>query len=76
MNLVTIVDVIDSLRLAIDKILDRSGFIVDSNVPIIIKPNLCCIKSTETGATTDPLVVETLINSIKARFNSREFFIA
>lgn len=35
---------------------------------IIIKPNLCCIKTSETGATTDVKVVEALINYLKETF--------
>lgn len=70
------VDVGENIHRAIDELLDRSMVTVDSNVPVILKPNLCCIKSAETGATTDPLVVEALIGSIRRRFNSKEFFVA
>ena len=32
---------------------------------VVIKPNLCAIKSSETGATTDVRVVEAIINYLK-----------
>jgi uncharacterized protein (DUF362 family) len=35
---------------------------------IVIKPNLCCIKGSETGATTDPRVVEGIIRYLKEEF--------
>jgi len=34
----------------------------------VIKPNLCCIKSHETGATTDPRVVEGIIHCLKSEY--------
>jgi uncharacterized protein (DUF362 family) len=36
---------------------------------VIIKPNLCCIKSPETGATTDVRVVEGIVNYLKNEFD-------
>jgi uncharacterized protein (DUF362 family) len=35
---------------------------------VLIKPNLCCIKPPETGATTDVKVVEGLVRYLKAEF--------
>jgi len=35
---------------------------------VVIKPNLCCIKGPETGATTDPKVVEGIIRYLKNDF--------
>jgi uncharacterized protein (DUF362 family) len=35
---------------------------------VIIKPNLCCIKPPETGATTDVRVVEGIVNYLKNEF--------
>ena len=35
---------------------------------VAIKPNLCCIKGSETGATTDPRVVEGIIRYLKEEF--------
>src|SRR4030066_2251354 len=39
-----------------------------SNDIVAIKPNLCCIKGPETGATTDPLVVEGIIRYLQNEF--------
>jgi len=36
---------------------------------VVIKPNLCCIKKSETGATTDPKVVEGIIRYLKNEFD-------
>jgi uncharacterized protein (DUF362 family) len=35
---------------------------------VLIKPNLCCIKSAETGATTDVRVVDGIISYLKSEF--------
>lgn len=75
MGVVALFDVAESVRQVVDEMLDITEFSVDPNVPIIIKPNLCAIKSPETGATTDPIVVEALIDSIREKFNARNFFI-
>lgn len=40
-----------------------------SDSTVVIKPNLCCIKSHETGATTDPRVVEAIIRCLKNEFD-------
>jgi uncharacterized protein (DUF362 family) len=39
-----------------------------SDDAVAIKPNLCCIKGPETGATTDPLVVEGIIKYLQEEF--------
>ena len=36
---------------------------------IFIKPNICCVKGYETGATVDPLLVKYLIEWLKKNFN-------
>jgi uncharacterized protein (DUF362 family) len=38
---------------------------LDSNSKVLIKPNLCSIKSHETGTTTDPQIVEEIIKYLK-----------
>ncbi len=49
----------------------KSGFnligkpVLDKNSVVAIKPNLCCIKGPETGATTDPKVVRALIRYLQ-----------
>jgi uncharacterized protein (DUF362 family) len=42
---------------------------LDSSSKVLIKPNLCSIKSHETGITTDPKIVEELIKYLKSTFN-------
>jgi len=42
---------------------------------VVIKPNLCCIKGSETGATTDPKVVEGIIKYLKNNFGVSDIFI-
>lgn len=48
---------------------------IEPDLPIIIKPNLCTIKGPETGTTTDPRVVEAVINYMKMRYRSKVFYI-
>lgn len=53
----------------------RSGFnligkpALDQDAVIAIKPNLCCIKGPETGATTDLRVVEAIIRYLQDEFH-------
>ena len=42
---------------------------------VIIKPNLCAIKTPETGATTDPIVVEGIIRYLKNDLGVSNIFI-
>ena len=42
---------------------------LDSSSAVLIKPNLCSIKSHETGTTTDPKIVEEIITCLKNKFN-------
>lgn len=42
---------------------------LDSNSRVLIKPNLCSIKSHETGTTTDPRIVEEIIKYLKNTFD-------
>lgn len=39
---------------------------------VVIKPNLCCVKSHETGATTDPRVVEAIINYLRTEYGIKD----
>jgi len=43
--------------------------------PVIIKPNLNCIKTCETGATTDPRLVETIVQYLRKHYGVRQFYI-
>lgn len=45
------------------------------DLPVIIKPNLCCVKTCETGATTDPFLVETVINYMRNNYQTKQFYI-
>lgn len=38
---------------------------LNSDSIVAIKPNLCCVRSWETGATTDPRVVESIVRLLK-----------
>ncbi len=42
---------------------------LNSKSIVVIKPNLCAIKSHETGTTTDPMVVEEIIRFLKGTFD-------
>jgi len=42
---------------------------------VAIKPNLCCIKSHETGATTDPRVVEGIIRCLKSEYGVKSIYV-
>jgi uncharacterized protein (DUF362 family) len=48
---------------------------IDKNARVVIKPNLCCIKSPETGATTDVKVVESIIRYLKSEFQVSDILI-
>ena len=51
------------------------GLPLSQDSVVVIKPNLCCIKSPETGATTDPRVVEAIINYLKNESGVSEIYI-
>jgi uncharacterized protein (DUF362 family) len=59
----------------------RKGFklignpIFHSTDHVAIKPNLCCIKGPETGATTDPRVVEAIIRYLQEEFQVSDIVI-
>jgi uncharacterized protein (DUF362 family) len=42
---------------------------------VAIKPNLCCIKGPETGATTDPKVVEAIIRYLQEEFQVSDIIV-
>ena len=44
-------------------------FSLDSSSTVVIKPNLCCIKPQETGATTDPKVVEGIVTCLQTDYS-------
>lgn len=72
------------------KVLDKSNIYEDvrkglkligdpqfsANDVVVIKPNLCCIKGAETGATTDPRVVEGIIKYLQKEFGVSDITIA
>lgn len=72
------------LRVKNDKILDErieEGFNsvgklkLDSNSIVAIKPNLCTIKSCDTGTTTDPRVIRGIIKYLKKSYSINNFYI-
>ncbi|MEM3641868.1 MAG: DUF362 domain-containing protein, partial [Candidatus Bathyarchaeia archaeon] len=48
---------------------------LNSSSVVAIKPNLCCIKSHETGATTDPRVVEAIIRCLRDQYGVKSFYV-
>jgi len=48
---------------------------LNSDSIIVIKPNLCCMKSHETGATTDPRVVEAIIRCFQNQYEVKSFYV-
>lgn len=42
---------------------------------VVLKPNLCCIRSYETGATTDPQIVEAIITYLKSEYSIESIYI-
>jgi len=48
---------------------------LNSDSIVAIKPNLCCIKSHETGATTDPRVVEAIITFLKSEYGVKSIYV-
>lgn len=60
---------VEDIRRSINQSFDLwTDINLDSNSIVVIKPNLCSIKSHETGATTSPIVVEEIIKCLKSRF--------
>jgi uncharacterized protein (DUF362 family) len=51
------------------------GLSLRSDASVVIKPNLCCIKPPETGATTDVKVVEAIISYLMGTFGISEITI-
>ena len=48
---------------------------LDPHTRVVIKPNLCCIKSCETGATTDPCVVEGIVRCLQDDYGVVSIFV-
>jgi uncharacterized protein (DUF362 family) len=59
-------DVEQTVKKGIESI---GGLSLARDTSVVIKPNLCCIKSPETGATTDVKVVEGLVKYLKNEFS-------
>jgi uncharacterized protein (DUF362 family) len=74
-DLVAITKVGNNVQEAMNTGLDHLDLSIKPQIPIMIKPNLCCVRTSETGATTDPRIVEALIKYFRNRFGSREFYI-
>jgi uncharacterized protein (DUF362 family) len=74
-DLVSVTKVGNNVQEAMNTGLDCLHLSISPKIPIVIKPNLCCVRTSETGATTDPRIVEALIKYFKEHFGSTEFFI-
>ncbi len=74
-DLVSITKVGNDVQEAMNTGLSPLQLSIKPQTPIMIKPNLCCVRTSETGATTDPRIVEALIKHFRNRFGSREFYI-
>jgi uncharacterized protein (DUF362 family) len=49
-----------------------SDFELCTDSKVVIKPNLCCVRSHETGATTDPGVVEAIIKYLRTEYGIKD----
>lgn len=74
-ELVSIAKAGKDIRASVEAGLAPIDLSIRADTPIIIKPNLCCVKTCETGATTDSRIVEALIDYFKSRFKSEKFYI-
>jgi len=65
-----------NLRTCIKKGVDSlSNVKLDSGSSVVIKPNLCAIKSPETGTTTDVKVIEAIVDCLKNTFGVNDISI-
>lgn len=53
---------------AVERVFELTDFQIDSDLPVFIKANLNCIKTCETGATTDPCVVESILRLMRTTY--------
>ena len=58
-------DIQQDIKKGIDSL---GGLNLQKDSIVVIKPNLCCIKPPETGATTDVRVVEGIVNYLRTEF--------
>jgi len=58
----------DDVEKALNESIDLLGGLeeVKGKTSVTIKPNLCCLKSSSSGATTDPRIVEAVIKKIRS----------
>jgi uncharacterized protein (DUF362 family) len=60
---------------AMERLIDKLGFPSVDGRPIGIKVNLCDYRRPETGATTDPLVLDPLLKNIRNHYPSSRIFL-
>jgi uncharacterized protein (DUF362 family) len=60
-NSVTIVRVANGVDEAMRRGLDLTRPMIEPGSKVVIKPNLCCLSHSGSGATTDPLIVQALL---------------
>jgi uncharacterized protein (DUF362 family) len=59
----------DSIKACVKRGFDLLGDVkLDSGSSVVMKPNLCAIKSPETGTTTDVKVIEAIVDCLKSTF--------
>jgi len=75
METIAIVRTYHGIEQAVENAFQFLQISLKSDLPIIIKPNLCCVRTPETGATTDPRVVEAIVNYIRKHHHAKEFYI-
>jgi len=65
-----------SIQACVEKGFDSlSNIKLDSGSSVVIKPNLCAIKSPETGTTTDVRVIEAIVDCLKSTFGVNDISI-
>jgi uncharacterized protein (DUF362 family) len=65
----------DSLSDCVKRGFDSANINLDSGSSVVIKPNLCAIKSPETGTTTDVRVIEAIADCLKCKFGVNDISI-
>jgi len=60
---------------AVDTMLETVDPKIDPDLPVLMKPNICCLKGPETGATTDPRIVEAVAKHFRRHYAVKEIYI-
>lgn len=65
----------NSIFQLLDDMLKNGSILIPSNARILIKPNICLVKSFESGTTVDPFVVKCLVDWLIANFDVKHVYI-